>query len=245
MLSKNIHEIDRLGIEDDIVAKWQNVVNTMAKLLNVPAGLIMRIGDSDIEVFVASKTEGNPYHPGDKENLIDSGLYCETVVKTKNKLLVPDATVDEDWKNNPDIKLGMISYLGYPITLPTGDVFGTICVLDNKENHYSRLYEQLILQFRELVESHLLILYKNQILTQANQALNERITEIKTLRGILPICSFCKKIRDDKGYWQAVDTYLRKHTEAELSHGLCLDCMKRYYPELYEKNKAKYDAMER
>jgi hypothetical protein len=171
-------------------------------------------------------------------------LYCETVIKTKRRLLVPNATTDEQWSNNPDIKLGMISYLGYPITLPTGDVFGTICVLDNKENRYSETYEQLILQFKELIESHLLLLYRNRTLRQVNEELTKRIAEIRTLRGILPICSFCKKVRDDEGYWQAVDTYLQEHTEVEFSHGLCLDCLKEHYPELYEKNKAKYDAME-
>ncbi|MBN1812515.1 MAG: GAF domain-containing protein, partial [Anaerolineae bacterium] len=195
-------------------------------------------------VFVASETEGNPYHPGDKEALMDSGLYCETVIRTKNRLLVPNATTDEEWKDNPDIKLGMISYLGYPIILPTGDVFGTICVLDNKENHYLEIYEQLVLQFKELIESHLSLLYEGQTLMQVNQELKERISEIKTLRGILPICSFCKKIRDDEGYWQTVETYLREHSEAEFSHGLCLDCLKEHYPEVYEKNKAKYDAMD-
>jgi hypothetical protein len=233
-----------MEVEENIFKKWQSVVDTMAKLMDVPAGLIMRISGSDIEVFVASETAENPYHPGDKECLINSGLYCETVVKTKNKLLVPNAPTDEKWKNNPDIKLGMISYLGYPIILPKGDVFGTICVLDNKENHYSGIYEQLLLQFKDLIESHLLSLQKNQVLMQVNQELTERIAEIKTLRGILPICSFCKKIRDDEGFWQAVDTYIREHTEAEFSHGLCLDCVKEQFPELYEKNKEKYDAID-
>jgi GAF domain-containing protein len=236
--------MNTIEVGEEIVAKWQSVVDTMAELIHVPAGLIMRISSSDIEVFVASETKGNPYHPGDKEHLIDSGLYCETVIRTKSRLLVPNATTDEEWKDNPDIELDMISYLGYPIILPTGDVFGTICVLDDKENRYSEIYEQLVLQFKEVIESHLLLLHKNQALSQVNQELAERLAEIKTLRGIIPICSYCKRIKDSEGYWQAVDAYIREHTEAELSHGLCLDCLKEHYPELYEKNKAAYDAME-
>jgi hypothetical protein len=102
-----------------------------------------------------------------------------------------------------------------------------------------------VLHFKELIESHLRLLLENQTLMQVNQELTERIAEIKTLRGILPICSFCKRIRDDEGYWQAVDDYIQEHTEAELSHGLCLDCLKEHYPELYEKHKAEYDAMDR
>jgi hypothetical protein len=225
-----------MKVEKHVVDKWQSVVDTMAELMDVPAGLIMRISGPDIEVFISSKTAENPYHVGAKEYLADSGLYCETVINTKEKLLVPDATIDENWKDNPDVKLGMISYLGYPITLPSGDVFGTICVLDKKENHYSEIYERLLLQFKELIENHLVSIGQNQELL-------ERIAEIQTLQGILPICCYCKKIRDDKGYWQAVDSYFREHSEVEFSHGFCIDCVKEKFPELYEKNKEKYDAL--
>ncbi len=54
---------------------------------------------------------------------------------------------------------------------------------------------------------------------------------IKTLKGLLPICSSCKKIRDDKGYWQKVESYISEHTEAEFTHGICPDCVRRVYPE--------------
>lgn len=62
--------------------------------------------------------------------------------------------------------------------------------------------------------------------------LKEAISEIKTLRGILPICSYCKKIKDDKGYWNRVETYLHEHTGAEFSHGICSECVEKYFPEL-------------
>lgn len=55
--------------------------------------------------------------------------------------------------------------------------------------------------------------------------------EIRTLRGMLPICSGCKKIRDDKGYWQQVEVYIRKHSEAVFTHGLCPPCVERYSAE--------------
>ena len=62
--------------------------------------------------------------------------------------------------------------------------------------------------------------------------LQESLKEIKTLRGILPLCSFCKKIRDDKGYWEQVDVYIHKHSQADISHSLCPDCAKEHYPDL-------------
>ena len=107
---------------------WQEIVDIMAEIINIPAGLIMRLNDPHIEVFLSSETKGNPYRPGDKEKVWDSGLYCETVIKTKDKLLVPNALQDRNWNSNPDIKLNMISYLGFPILLPDGKPFGTICV---------------------------------------------------------------------------------------------------------------------
>ncbi|AGF78007.1 ABC-type phosphate/phosphonate transport system, periplasmic component [Desulfocapsa sulfexigens DSM 10523] len=64
--------------------------------------------------------------------------------------------------------------------------------------------------------------------------LNKAFDEIKTLQGILPLCSFCKKVRDDKGYWEQVDVYIHKNSDANISHGICPDCMKEHYPEEYE-----------
>ena len=58
------------------------------------------------------------------------------------------------------------------------------------------------------------------------------LDQIKTLRGIVPICMSCKKIRDDKGFWNQVEIYVRDHTEAQFSHGLCPDCAKTMYPDV-------------
>jgi signal transduction histidine kinase len=147
------------AIPGAILEKWQTMVNLMAEMLDVPAGLIMRILGNDIHVFVSSTTEGNPYHPGDHEHFWGSGLYCETVVTKNHELLVPNALLDEEWQNNPDVKLNMISYLGYPIRWPDGTPFGTICVLDCKTNSYSQKYKRLIIQFRDIVQTHLEVIY--------------------------------------------------------------------------------------
>ena len=61
--------------------------------------------------------------------------------------------------------------------------------------------------------------------------LREHESEIKQLRGMLPICSSCKKIRDDKGYWNQIEVYILDHSDAEFSHGICPECMKKLYPE--------------
>jgi PAS domain S-box-containing protein len=147
-----------IPITENIVLSWKNIVNTMAEFLEVPAALIMKADFPFIEVFSSSENNDNPYHPGDREHL--SGLYCEEVIRRQSKLLIPNALKDEDWAKNPDIKLGMISYLGYPLNWPDGEVFGTICILDREENRFGKRYERLMLEFKELAETHLSSIYR-------------------------------------------------------------------------------------
>ena len=77
----------------------------------------------------------------------------------------------------------------------------------------------------------------NRELTERNEELQQALAQIQTLRGLIPICASCKKIRDDAGYWQQVDVYLREHTQAEFTHGLCPDCAAKLYPDVFAKKK--------
>jgi hypothetical protein len=64
------------------------------------------------------------------------------------------------------------------------------------------------------------------------------LSEIRQLRGIMPICASCKKIRDDEGFWHQVEAYIGDHSEAEFTHGICPDCMHQLYPDFIRKKKA-------
>jgi nitrate/nitrite-specific signal transduction histidine kinase len=66
---------------------------------------------------------------------------------------------------------------------------------------------------------------------ERTQELREALANVRTLAGLLPICSRCKKIRNDQGFWQQVEAYVAEHSEAEFSHGICPDCMQVLYPE--------------
>ena len=217
-----------IEVPERIYATWQSIVDNLAALFNLPAALVMRIVDADIEVFVSSSSEGNPYRLGAKERLLGSGLYCETVIRQTNRLLVPDALSDPDWKDNPDVKLDMISYLGFPILFPDGKPFGTICVLDNKRNSYSETAEALLSNFRKMIEGDLELLYMNQALGDTNKELKDYVKELKVLRGILPICSFCKRIKDEGGDWLQLEVFVRDRSEAEFSHGFCPECAEKW-----------------
>jgi hypothetical protein len=65
-----------------------------------------------------------------------------------------------------------------------------------------------------------------RILEMAIDGLKQAMNKISTLRGLLPICAACKKIRDDKGYWNRIETYIMEHSDADFSHGICPDCAK-------------------
>jgi PAS domain S-box-containing protein len=75
--------------------------------------------------------------------------------------------------------------------------------------------------------------------------LQEAFTKVKTLSGLLPICASCKKVRDDKGYWNQIETYIRDRSEAEFSHGICPECMKKLYPNFCEDEEGKGDEIRR
>ncbi len=224
--------LKNIEISQDIIERWQSIVDILAEILDIPAALVMRIVGKDLEVFMSSKSKNNPYEPGEREPLEGSGLYCETVIKSRNKLLIPNALLDEKWKNNPDIKHNMISYLGFPVRWPNGMIFGTLCVLDNKANSYSDTFEQLMIKFREILENNLLLLFMNHELGVKNKNLSDYLAEIKSLREITPICSYCKKIKDDKGYWETVEAYFSKHTDTKFSHGLCPECLEKHYKDI-------------
>jgi methyl-accepting chemotaxis protein len=81
-------------------------------------------------------------------------------------------------------------------------------------------------------EDRRLLVRTQKDLRQNVAELEKALDEIKTLRGIIPICSSCKKIRDDKGYWNRIETYISKHSEADFSHSLCPACVKKLYPDL-------------
>lgn len=155
-------------LPSDKIMEWQSIIDLVTRLSNSRVGLIMRVNLSEIEVFVASEKEGNPYKKGEKEHLHGSGLYCEKVIKTKSKLLVSNALNSEEWNHNPDLKYNFIAYLGLPIRNPDGSIFGTICLLDDKENSYSNDLIELMTKMQNIIESRLRLEF---LLNQNNEQL--------------------------------------------------------------------------
>ncbi len=84
-------------------------------------------------------------------------------------------------------------------------------------------------------------IYKAKLEAEREQLiseLQEALATIKTLRGLIPICAWCKQIRNDKGYWQTVERYIEEHSDAEFTHGICPECEQKFFPKSLERRKA-------
>lgn len=80
-------------------------------------------------------------------------------------------------------------------------------------------------------------LYRHQLeilLEERTHKLRQAMDEIETLRSIVPLCSFCKKVREEDGYWEQVDIFIGKHLEADISHSICPDCLGKHYPQYFK-----------
>jgi len=211
-----------------IINSWQGVVNVIADLLDLPCVMINRLEPPDLEVFRSNIGAENPFQSGTKMPL--AGIYCETAAMKRHMVKVVDARKDPEWADSPTAKEGIYAYLGYPLMWPDGKIFGTICAVDTKERQWGERYETLFLAFKEAVEAHLFVVDTLEKQDRQNHVLKQALHEVNTLHGLLPICSSCKKIRDDKGYWNQIESYIGNHSEAKFSHGICPDCAKDYFP---------------
>ncbi|MEM6987169.1 MAG: GAF domain-containing protein, partial [Pseudomonadota bacterium] len=171
------------SIPDATQQKWQRIVDLLARILDVPAGLVMALDGAHLKVCVSSASEGNPYDLGELAEL-DTGLYCETVMAGKSGLLVRNALDDPEWRDNPDVEKNMLFYLGMPLAWPDGEVFGTICVLDTENNEHAIHYRDLLEEFKDIIDSDLRYLIDiaerermEQAIKRAHDELEQRVAE--------------------------------------------------------------------
>lgn len=169
-------------ITQNITNKWQKILNVTADILDVPAGLIMKITDHHMNVFVKSSNKDNPY-PEDGKDVLGHGLYCETVIGTDKELEVPNALEDDTWKDNPDVALNMIAYYGLPIKWHDGEVFGTICVLNDETTTLNTKHKTILKLFQDTIETDL---HSLELIHELNDlARIDPLTKIANRRHIL------------------------------------------------------------
>lgn len=199
-----------------MLLRWQRIVDILARLLDVPAGLIMKRVPPEHRVLIASGNPGNPYEADDSFTL-DTGLYCDAVMRDRRLLLVRDAIQDPLWDRNPDLKHGMVFYLGLPIAWPDRSIYGTICVLDIRTNEQAIAYTNLLEEFRDVVENDLKFLIEATERKAAQQKLQLARDELESRVRIRTrdLAAVNEELRNEVEARRRIEASLRKR-EAEL-----------------------------
>ncbi len=164
-LNRNYQMMDSLKIEPIMLGKWKNILDLIVEVMQIPVALIMRVHAAEIEVFEKS---GNNEYISEKGVKFErnAGLYSEYVINTKQELILPNALKEKQWQNSPGAALGLIAYMGFPILWPSGEIFGTICVLDSKERAFSELHKKLLGQYAVVIQDDLTLLQTQQQLLE-------------------------------------------------------------------------------
>lgn len=151
--------------------------------------------------------------------------FCAHTVAQMSTMVVEDATRDSRFAANPLVtgEPKIRFYAGAPLITPDGYGLGSLCVID-------RQARQLDSKQIEILEALARVVVNSLELRLISRELADQLSQIRTLTGLLPICIRCKNIRNDTGYWQRVETYVREHTEARFTMELCPTCSEKFLP---------------
>ena len=151
--------------------------------------------------------------------------FCAHTILQRKPLVVRDARKDERFADNALVKgePHIRFYAGFPLVNPEGLALGTLCAIDRKPRELSTRQEKAM---QALARQVMALLEFRRVSLHLADSLNH----IKTLQGLLPICAWCKRVRDDEGYWDQVEAYLHKYTGIDFTHGICPECLAKMRP---------------
>lgn len=155
--------------------------------------------------------------------------FCGHTIHSEQTLVVKDTLHDERFFDNPLVTSAphIRFYAGAPLITPAGYTLGSLCVIDRKP--------------RDLSDSQKIALeaLARQVVTQlelrrVSGNLADALNKIKLIEGLVPICSYCKGVRNDQGYWSTVEKFIMQHSDVDFTHGVCNDCIRQHFPEVAE-----------
>ncbi len=159
--------------------------------------------------------------------------FCAHAILQNKPFIVRDATKDRRFADSalvtgePHIRF----YAGIPLVNPEGLALGTLCVVDHQPRRLSPAQQKAL---QALSRQVMALLELRRVLARLANALEQ----VKTLQELLPICAWCKCIRDDEGYWNQVEAYFHKHTGADFTHGICPQCLEKLHAKWKHKGSA-------
>jgi GAF domain-containing protein len=159
--------------------------------------------------------------------------FCAHAILQNEPFTVRDATKDRRFADSalvtgePHIRF----YAGIPLINPEGLALGTLCVVDHQPRRLSTAQQKAL---QALARQVMALLELRRVSTHLADALDH----VKTLQGLLPICAWCKRIRDDEGYWDQVEAYFHKYMGADFTHGICPQCLEKAHAEWEHKRSA-------
>ncbi|MFM1920180.1 MAG: hypothetical protein RLZZ303_1814 [Candidatus Hydrogenedentota bacterium] len=198
---------------------YENIVRLASKLCGTTIALVSLIS-SDRQWFKAKFGLDATETPREL-------AFCTHAILGNETMVVEDATRDPRFCGNPYVQsgLGIRFYAGAPLTDSEGHNLGTLCIIDSVPRMLSPDQQEALESLRQ-VAVHLI----EQ--RAVNMQLAEALENLKTLHGLLPICSYCKNVRNDEGYWDRIEDYLHQHSDADFTHSICPTCLRENFPDL-------------
>jgi len=172
MLNINTQVIE---IPEPMFRGWQQTVELIAGIMNLPAALIMRVHHNDVRIFSSSETVSST-----SPLLSDSkqlSCYSAQVIYNRTELLIEDATLDSTWTFDHNVSADIMAYYGLPLTWPNDQAFGTLCVLDTKIHEFTPHCKLLIARFQQSMSADLAMLYEKAELLHANRKLQSLLAK--------------------------------------------------------------------
>jgi DNA-binding CsgD family transcriptional regulator len=160
---------------DEIVTAWQLLMMVVARSLDVAVGLVVhQTGDDRRAQMAPNFLRSNPFVPKELHDLAP-GLLSQRVISDETQLVIMDAQTSAAWQANPELKLGLVSYLAYPVFGLDGEVFGTICVLDDEPRDFSRADRALLLSARDAIHDSLGVSTSTPVGARTKAARSDRL----------------------------------------------------------------------